>query len=198
MSHKHTDTHSHTHICHTYTHLSHIHTPLQTHTPVKHTQAYTRPDIYHHRNTHNCHTEACSLTHTHTYTQTHAHIHTHKYTHIPIHTHAHITHTNMHTHPDSHAHIHIHTHSHTHTQNQTYPHILLMASLCCVFPTGPNIKCHQSLSCYLLFSVKREDSVSETPWPPPHMLLRSSPALGSRAIPAWAHRAVLAVFLVWY
>ena len=49
----------------------------------------------------------------------------------------------------------------------------------------------------IVFSEKR-DSISETPGPYPYMLLGSSPALGSWAPPAWAHRAVLAMFLVWY
>ena len=110
-----------------HTHLSHIHTPLQPHTPVKHTQAYTRPDIYHHRNTHNCHTEACSLTHTHTYTQTQANTCTHSHSQIYTHTHTHSCthHTHKHAHTSTLAHRlkHIHTLIYTLTHTQTCTHI---------------------------------------------------------------------------
>lgn len=139
--------------------------------------------------------------HTHTHTHSNIHTHTQSHTHIYIYTLT-CTHTLTYTHPQTCTHVRTHTLTctliHTHTHSQAYTQVLLMASLSCVFPTGPNIKRHQSLSCRLWFSVERKDSLSGSPQPPPHMLLGSSPALGSWAAPAWAHRAVLAVFLVCY
>ena len=112
--------------------------------------------VFTHTHTHTCHTDiqthTFKLTHTHTkpitpiHTLRSTHTHTHTYTHTDMHTN---THTHTHTHINMHTHTHPHTHMYTyiHSYTQRYTHVLLMASLTCVFSSGPNIKRHQSLSC---------------------------------------------------